>query len=413
MPIIKRLTDVDMYKFTMEQIIWKNWSGVKTKFGFRNRTKGVRLLDYVDIGRLREELDHAQSLRFTQPEIDYLSTIKKADDRKMFSPGYLDFLKGFQLPEYNLEKGSDGNPVLEFEADWPYASHWETIALSIVNELYSESLLNGLSKFERERVWAEMITKLADKIKILKQYADIIFSDFGTRRRFMMEAQRYVVMTMAEELKEQFLGTSNVMMAMEFGLVPMGTSAHELPMILAAMLDDGTDEDWVNTAQQLVLDSWWKEYGYGLSIALSDTFGTSWFFRNMTDEQARNWKGTRHDSGYPLVYANKAIKFYERRGIDPKEKLIVFSDGLDIQTIIAIANYCRGRIKHSYGWGTNLTNDLGFRTLSLVVKALMANGHSTVKLSDNLAKALGSPEDIERYMRACRYRRKTKQYLRS
>ena len=148
-----------------------------------------------------------------------------------------------------------------------------------------------------------------------------------------------------------------------------------------------------------MLQEWWQEYGWGLSIALTDTYGTDFFFRDMTAAQARAWKGLRQDSGDPMAFGEKAIAFYERYGMDPREKLIVFSDGLDLGTIVKLADHFAGRIRVSFGWGTNLTNDVGFEALSLVIKVVEAQGHRTVKLSDNLAKATGDAYDIERFKR--------------
>ena len=164
----------------------------------------------------------------------------------------------------------------------------------------------------------------------------------------------------------------------------------------------GSDEE-IRASHQKVLDIWWQEYGEPLSIALTDTYGSDFFFRDFTEEQAQNWRGLRQDSGDSIMFGEKAIAFYNRLGIDPREKLIVFSDGLDIRKIVEIAERFTGRIKVAFGWGTNLTNDLGLKPLSLIVKAIEANGYRTVKLSDNLAKAMGDKEDIDRFIKIFEY----------
>ena len=164
----------------------------------------------------------------------------------------------------------------------------------------------------------------------------------------------------------------------------------------------GSDED-IRSSHQKVIQDWWNEYGVGLSIALTDTYGTDFFFQDMTPEQAVQWKGLRQDSGDPFVFTDKALAFYQRCGVDYLKKFIVFSDGLDVGTIIKLADYCKGKVKATFGWGTNLTNDLGFPALSLIVKLIESNGHGTVKLSDNLAKALGKPEDVERFKKIFGY----------
>ena len=181
----------------------------------------------------------------------------------------------------------------------------------------------------------------------------------------------------------------------------MGTNAHEEDMAMSGIMHGSDDE--IRNSHQKVLQEWWEEYGWALSIALTDTYGTDFFFKDMTYEQARDWKGLRHDSGDPFKFGDRAIAFYQHYGIDPREKLLVFSDGLDVDTIIRLADYFAGRIKVTFGWGTNLTNDLGFPAISIIIKLLESNGHGTVKLSDNLAKAMGKPEDIERFKRIFGY----------
>ena len=181
----------------------------------------------------------------------------------------------------------------------------------------------------------------------------------------------------------------------------MGTNAHEEDMAMSGIMHGSDDE--IRNSHQKVLQEWWEEYGWALSIALTDTYGTDFFFRDMTYEQARDWKGLRQDSGDPFKFGDKAIAFYQQHGIDPREKLLVFSDGLDVDTIIRLADYFAGRIKVTFGWGTNLTNDLGFPAISIIIKLLESNGYGTVKLSDNLAKAMGKPEDIERFKRIFGY----------
>ena len=181
----------------------------------------------------------------------------------------------------------------------------------------------------------------------------------------------------------------------------MGTSAHEMFMVLAGAMD--TDDEAVRASYQEVMRRWYEHYGFELSVALTDTFGSNYHFRVMTKRQAEVWKGLRQDSDDPVAYGEKAIRFYQSHEIDPCEKLIIFSDGLEIEPIVKLYRHFRGRIKTSFGWGTNLTNDLSLKALSLVIKPVMANGRGLVKLSDNPAKAIGTPEDIERYKRIFGY----------
>jgi nicotinate phosphoribosyltransferase len=387
--------DTDFYKFTMGQVAFLKYLGVVVTYGFKNRTINVPLAHIIDEGRLREELDNVRTLSFSKSELHYLRGTNEYSDR-MFCEKYLEFLENLQLPEYHLER--DGYQFkLEFSGNWAEAIYWETLALSIINELYYEALMDGVdaTRFERELTYAQGKVRLGDKIELLRDYPDITVTDFGTRRRRSRQWQDYVVGTMAEELPNQFIGTSNVKLAMDHDLLPMGTSAHEMYMVMSGIMH-GSDHD-IRSSHGQTLHDWWEQYGWGLSIALTDTYGSDFFFRDFNSIQAERWKGLRHDSGDPIEFGEKAISFYEGYGIDPMEKLLIFSDGLDVNTIIRIADHFRGRINSSFGWGTNLTNDLGFGTLSLVVKATMANGNPTVKLSDNLAKAMGPEKDVERF----------------
>ena len=400
MPIIESLLDADFYKFTMGQLVFHRYVNVPVEYAFINRTKKIHIPDFIDDGELRAELDHVRTLRFTKSELHYLRGTNEYQER-MFKEDYLEFLASLQLPEYNLKK-SDDQYKLEFAGKWSEAIYWETIALSIINELYYSYFMRKLSRFERDKVRAEGIKRLAKKIEILKKRPDIIFTDFGTRRRFSREWQDYVVRTLAEELPSaQFRGTSNAYLAMKYSLLPMGPDAHERGMALSGIFH-GSDEK-IRDSHDRTLRDWWAEYGFGLSIALTDTYGTDFFFKDMDHKQAILWKGLRQDSGDPFVFIDKAMDFYHRHGIYPFGKLIVFSDGLDVNLMVRLADYRKGEIQKTFGWGTNLTNDLGFEALSLVVKLIKSNGHGTVKLSDNLAKALGKPEDVERFKRIFGY----------
>ncbi len=395
MPILSSLLDLDFYKFTMGQLVFLKYPDVPVVYSLVNRTRSVRLADLIDQGELRVELDHARSLRFNNSELHYLRGTNEYGDR-MFRESYLEFLRELQFPPYELEE-VDGSFRLQFDGLWSKGIYWETVALAIVNELYYRSLMKPLSRFEKDLVFARGKMRLAEKIRVLRGHPEISFVDFGTRRRFSRDWQHYVDRTLAEEMPQQFLGTSSTESAMLHGLVPMGTSAHELTMVMSGIMHDS--EDLIRASHNRVLQDWWDLYGWGLSVAVTDTYGSEFFFRDMDQQQARDWKGLRHDSGDPFEFGERAIRFYQDHGIDPREKLLIFSDGLELPMILALCKRFQGRIKVSFGWGTNLTNDLGFEPISIVVKAVEAAGHRTVKLSDNLAKATGSREDIERFKR--------------
>ena len=394
-PIITSLLDVDFYKFTMGQLVYLRHRDVRVRYALDNRTSSVRLAEHIDIAQLREELDHVRGLRFNNSELHYLRGTNEYGDR-MFKESYLEFLRELSLPDYDVE-AVDGHIRLHFAGSWAEAIYWETLALAIINELYCRALMKPLSRFSRDLVFAEGRKRLASKIARIREFPGLDFADFGTRRRFSRVWQYYVDECLSEELPDQFAGTSGTDSAMRAGLVPMGTSAHELYMVMSGIMHD-SDES-ILSSHARVLEEWWDQYRWGLSVALTDTYGSDFFFRDMTEEQARNWKGLRHDSGDPFAFAARAIQFYRDHDIDPREKLLIFSDGLELDTILALYRALHERIKVSFGWGTNLTNDLGFDPISIVIKAVEANGFRTVKLSDNLGKATGTPEDIERFRR--------------
>jgi len=304
------------------------------------------------------------------------------------------------LPEYELEY-RQGKIHLEFPGAWSKQTYWETIALSIVNELNYRNQLKQMTRLEKDAMYAYGVTRLKEKIRQLREYPELPFSDFGTRRRFSREWQKYVVSIMASELPMQFKGTSNTKLAMDLGLMPMGTSAHEMDMGYSGIYHDSDDD--IRNSHGKFLQDWRGMYGHGLSIVLTDTYGTVFFFLDLSREEAEHDKGLRQDSGDPFEFGDKAIKFYQGQGIDPRKKMIVFSDGLDVPKMINLHICFHGKIIDTYGWGTDLTNDLGLMPLSLVVKLVMANGHGTVKLSDNLNKATGEPEDIKRFKRIFGY----------
>ena len=403
--IVSSLLDTDFYKFPMGQLIFRSYSNVEVEFGLINRS-GAPLARFIREEELRDELDQVRSLRFNNSELHYLRGTNEYGDR-MFGEDFLQFLKNLQLPPYRLERVGDSYR-LSFAGPWAAVTYWEIPALAIVNELYYRSQLDAQSRFDQDVTQAAGISRLREKIGRLREYPAITFSDFGTRRRFSGAWHDYLVGALAEELPAQFRGTSNVHLAMKHGLLPMGTSAHELPMVVAALAFAEADktqdpEEILAGAQQEVLQGWWNLYGTGLSIALTDTFGSPFFFRTAPEYVARDWKGTRQDSGSPFSYGEQAINWYAKYGVDPLSKLTVFSDQLDVQRMVDLHLAFRGRLGHTFGIGTNLTNDVGFNPISIVIKTLKANGRSTVKLSDNLAKALGNSDEVERYKKAAGY----------
>lgn len=402
MAIIRSLLDTDFYKIKMGQFVWRRYPHVSVRFSLTNRTKSVRLAEYIRVSDLQNEFDAISELRFSAEELDFLAEIKNGD-KPMFCKDYLLFLKQLRLRGHSVAENGDGQLAVNFVGDWQDVIYWEIMGLPVINELYYRDVLTHLTDRTQADVYNEGVLRLENKITLLQRFPHILFSDFGTRRRFSREWQEYVVRTLAKTLRpSQFLGTSNVYLAMKLGLNPIGTMAHELFMVFAAMQMSGSDKELVES-QRRVLREWWNEYGFEQSIGLSDTWGSQFFLQKIFPEFAYTYKGMRQDSGDPFAFGEEAIRFYEMLRIDPREKMIVFSDGLDIAAMEALANIFFGRIRVSFGWGTNLTNDLGILALSLVIKVMEAAEQWAVKISDDLAKAQGRLEDVARIMRVAGY----------
>jgi len=399
MSIIRSLLDTDFYKFTMGQLVHRRYPKVPVRYRLIVRTPGTALADRIAEDDLRNELDQMRTLRFTEAELGYLRD-RQAAGRRIFGDDYLEYLRGLKLPPYTLRREGE-TYHLEFVGAWEETIYWETPALAVVNELYYRALTRDRRSSGSEDWRAEGTERLQRKIERLGEHPEVTFCDFGTRRRFSRSWQREVLTEVAAALPRQFLGTSNVWLAKELGVPSLGTLAHELFMSLAGLMHQS--DAAIRASHRRVLEDWWDEYGVGLSIALTDTYGSDFFFRDATDRQAQSWRGVRQDSGDPFVFGEKAIAFYRSRGVDPHGKLVLFSDGLDVDTMIALAERFAGRINVSFGWGTNLTNDVGPSPASMVIKLVEAAGHPCVKLSDNLAKATGQPQAVERFKRIFGY----------
>ncbi len=319
----------------------------------------------------------------------------------MFRPDFMRWFENLQLPPYHLERVGD-QYELTFEGSWPEVMLWEIPALSVLMELRSRAVLHQMGKFELQVLYARAMTKLWEKIRRLRQAEGLKVADFGTRRRHSFLWQDWCVQAMTEGMGEAFVGTSNCLIAKERDLEAIGTNAHELPMVYAALAED---DEALRRAPYDVLADWHEEHEGNLRIILPDTYGTKGFLDGAPDWLAR-WTGIRIDSGAPEEAAEIAIDWWKARGEDPREKMVIFSDGLDVDKILELHGQFAGRVRTSFGWGTLLTND--FRGLtkgdtltpfSLVCKAVAANGKPTVKLSDNPKKAMGPAEEVARYKR--------------
>ena len=400
-PIVRSLLDTDFYKLLMCQSIFRNKPDTSVTFSLINRSKNIKLAELIDEGELREQLDHIRSLSLSRGESTWLRGNTFYGKRQMFRSDFMEWFETLKLPPYHLEKKA-GQYELTFEGSWPEVMLWEVPALSVLMELRGRAVLNKMAKFELEVLYARAMTKLWEKIENLRNIKDLKIADFGTRRRHSFLWQDWAVQAMLEGLENKFIGTSNCLIAMRRDIEAIGTNAHELPMIYSALAEN--DEELANAPYQVLAD-WHEEHDGNLRIILPDTYGTEAFLKRAPD-WLKQWTGIRIDSGDPVEGAEAAIAWWQNKGENPEDKLVIFSDGLDTPTISDLHEKFNGRVKVSFGWGTNLTND--FRGLvsdgsldafSIVCKPIKANERSTVKLSDNLNKAMGPSEEINRYKR--------------
>ena len=401
-PIVRSLLDTDFYKLLMLQFIWKNFPEVHVTSEIVNRTISVKLADQVSGTMLIEQMEHVRGLRFGRSELVWLAGNTFYGTRSIFEPGFLDWLEhDFKLSDYEVNE-IDGKLTIRFSGLWSEVTMWEVYALSLINEMRTRSALGQMSELELDVLYARAKTKLWDKIERLRTSPGVRVSDFGTRRRHSFLWQEYAVKAMRVSLGASFSGTSNTFLAYKHDLEAIGTNAHELPMALAALAN--TREELCH-AQYRVLELWQQSYGGSLLILLPDTFGTTQFLTGAPDWVA-DWTGQRIDSKDPVIAGDEYIAWLQSRGRDPKKKLLIASDGLDVEEILYLHGYFAGRIRFSAGWGTLLTND--FRgchprgetlldPISLVCKLMTVNGRAAVKLSDNPRKATGPVAEIERY----------------
>lgn len=400
-PIIRSLLDTDFYKLLMAQTIHRRHSDVTVTFSLINRSKTVRLAEVIDEAELRAQLDHARSLRLTRGEITWLRGNTFYGKQRMFCPDFIDWFEGFRLPPYELTQ-TDGQYELTFTGLWHEAMMWEIPALAILTELRSRSVLSKMGKFDLQVLYARAMARIWEKVERLRALPGLGLADFGSRRRHSFLWQDWCVQALNEGLGDKFTGTSNCHIARMRDLEAVGTNAHELPMVYAALAQGDAA---LAAAPFDVLKNWQKDYDGNLLIILPDTYGSDAFFTRAPNWLA-HWTGIRIDSGDPAQKAEEAIAWWQAQGQDPRSKLVIFSDGLDVDKIEALHGQFAGRVRLGFGWGTLLTNDFrglvpddGLAPFSLVCKAVEANGHPTVKLSDNVGKAMGPADEVARYRR--------------
>ena len=383
--IITSLLDTDLYKFTMMQVVLHQFPGAEVEYRFKSRNK-ANLAPYVD--EIREEIRGLCSLRFEDAELAYLKAMR------FIKSDFIDFLGLFRLNEKYVSVTAlpSGEIEVSIKGPWLHTILFEIPVLSIINEVYFRNtqkqpdLLAG-----RTRLTSKIALLQADDLQALK------IADYGTRRRFGKAWHEEVLRTLSGKLgihaTGQFAGTSNVLFAMKLGLTPLGTMAHEYLQACQALGPRLRD------SQVFGFESWAKEYRGDLGIALSDVYGMSAFLRDFDLYFCKLFDGARHDSGDPFQWGERMISHYNKNRVDPKTKTLIFSDGLTVPRTIELYHQFKGRCQLAFGIGTNLTNDLGYEPLQIVIKMIRCNGQPVAKLSDTPSKNMCDDEKYLAYLR--------------
>ncbi|WP_294331336.1 nicotinate phosphoribosyltransferase [uncultured Chryseobacterium sp.] len=377
---LNSILDNDFYKITMQNAVVKLFPGSIVKYEFINRGKH-QFPEGFDVA-LREAVNKMAELKLTKEEKKFMARTCPYIDLP-----YLDFLEGYHYDPSEVKIHQEGRDLsVMVEGLWYRTILWEVPLLALISELHYE--MNHMERDSNEVVMSKTLEK-ADALAKL----GVTFAEFGTRRRHSHKVQNLVMEALTQKKESTFIGTSNVHFAMKYGVKPIGTHAHEWFMFHAA-------EYGFKMANELALEHWVDVYRGDLGVALSDTYTTDVFFQQFDKKFAKLFDGVRHDSGDPLEFADKTIAHYQKHGINPLFKYIIFSDGLNLEKVEEITNYCRGKIGISFGIGTNLTNDVGLKPMNIVMKLIGVQAPNkelipTVKLSDEHGKYTGDPKMIE------------------
>jgi len=376
--IIQSLLDTDLYKFTMMQVVLHHFPGAQVEYRFKCRTEGIDLVPYME--EIRAEISALVGLRFRDEELAYLRSLR------FMKSDFVDFLGLFRFNEKYLRiEGSD----ITIRGPWLHTILYEIPVLAIVSEVYCRRTQPAPDLAEGRRRLQEKI----DLVRKVEPELELKISDFGTRRRFSLAWQEEILQTLKREVPEYFAGTSNVWFAMRNQITPLGTMAHEYMQACQALGPRLRD------SQIFAFDMWAKEYRGDLGIALSDTYGFDAFLRDFDMFFCKLFDGARHDSGDPFDWGERMTAHYQRNRVDPRTKTLIFSDQLSFPLAIEIARRFRGRIKTSFGIGTNLTNDLGHVPINIVIKMTECNGQPVAKLSDSPGKTVSKDAGYLRYLR--------------
>lgn len=387
-PVITSLLETDLYKFSMGMAIYHQFSDYKTTWTFKCRNKEVQFSDEM-VEEIKEQIKFYCGLRFTEDELDYLDNIV------WLKGSYVDFLR-LWAPRYeDFEINQDGDCGLEINTrgTWLNTSMYEIPVLAIVNEVYFRM------NYDYENVLLPSFEeKLEEKINNLKEgkYQLGTFSEFGLRRRLSNEAQEMAVKALSEAqiANSKFIGTSNVYLAKKYNLTPVGTMAHEWIMCTG----QGNHKHNPAYSNWYALDAWVKEYGVLNGIALTDTITTDCFLRDFGLTYATLFNGVRHDSGDPIEWGEKIIAHYRKLGIDPSQKTLLFSDGLDFESATKIYKYFKDKVKVAFGIGTYISNDTCVPALNIVMKVTKCNGCDVAKISDVSGKGMCKNEEYVEYL---------------
>ncbi|KAA0182458.1 nicotinate phosphoribosyltransferase [Cupriavidus sp. H18C1] len=371
--IIQSLLDTDLYKFTMMQVVLHHFPAAQVEYRFKCRNAGVDLTPYAD--EIRAQIELLCQLRFTEDELEYLRGFR------FIKSDFVDFLGLFQLNakyvSVNPSPTHPGEIDITIRGPWLHTILFEVPLLAIVNEVYFRHT-------QPQPDWEEGRRRLVDKLALLRMPGrdDCVIADYGTRRRFSRDWQEEVLSSMQQLLGPQLAGTSNVHFARKHNLTPLGTMAHEY---LQACQSLGPR---LRDSQVFALETWAREYRGDLGIALSDTYGFDAFLNDFDLYFCKLFDGVRHDSGDPVAWGERMLEHYSRNRVDPRSKTLIFSDNLNIPRVIELYERFGGRCRLAFGVGTNLTNDLGYTPLQIVIKMVRCNGQPVAKLSDTPEKTM-------------------------
>jgi nicotinate phosphoribosyltransferase len=381
--LIRSLLDTDLYKFTMMQVVLHHFPGAQVEYQFKCRTEGVDLASHIDA--IRTEVADLCKLRFEERELAYLRGLR------FMKSDFVDFLALFQFNEkyIRIERKADKGIEITIRGPWLHTILYEIPVLAIVSEVYFRRTQPDADLAEgRRRLQAKI-----DVIRTVESAEELKISDFGTRRRFSLAWQDEIIATLKREVPQYFAGTSNVLLAMKHGVTPLGTMAHEYMQACQALGPRLRD------AQVFAFDKWAQEYRGDLGIALSDTYGMNAFLRDFDMYFCKLFDGARHDSADPFEWGEKLIAHYYKHRVDPRTKTLIFSDQLTFPLAVEISRRFRGRARTSFGIGTNLTNDLGYVPINIVIKMTECNGQPVAKVSDAPGKTVSKDERYLAYLR--------------